>query len=130
MVTICDKEVEDLIWKRAITEVADCSEGFVCSLFVIPKKSGGFRPIINLKPLNRFIRYEHFKMENVESARFLLRKGDWMAKLDLKDVYLTVPVHPSHQKFLRFQWKGRIFKFFCLAFGLAPTPRIKKKISK
>ena len=103
MVKICDKEVEDLIKKRAITEVADGSGGFVCSLFVIPKKSGGFRPIINLKPFNRFIRYEHFKMENLESVRFLLRKGDWMAKLDLKDAYLTVPVHPSHQKFLRFQ---------------------------
>jgi hypothetical protein len=130
MVKICDKEVEDLIRKRAITEVVDGSEGFVCSLFVIPKKSGGFRPIINLKPLNRFIRYEHFKMENLESARFLLRKGDWMAKLDLKDAYLTVPVHPSHQKFLRFQWKGRIFQFSCLAFGLAPAPRIFTKILK
>ena len=74
--------------------------------------------------------YEHFKMENLESARFLFRKGDWMAKLDLKDAYLTVLVHPSHQKFLRFQWKGRIFQFSCLAFGLAPAPRIFTKILK
>ncbi|KZR99751.1 Uncharacterized protein APZ42_004269, partial [Daphnia magna] len=77
-----------------------------------------------------FIRYEHFKMENLESARFLLRKGDWMVKLDLKDAYLTVPVCPSHQKFLRFQWKGRLFQFTCLAFGLAPAPRIFTKILK
>jgi hypothetical protein len=41
MVKICDKEVEDLIRKRAITKVADGSEGFVCSLFVIPKKIRG-----------------------------------------------------------------------------------------
>jgi hypothetical protein len=54
---------------------------------VIPKKSGGFRHIVNLKSLNKFIRYEHFKMENLETARFLLRKGDWMAKLDLKDAF-------------------------------------------
>ncbi|XP_045034660.1 uncharacterized protein LOC116925902 [Daphnia magna] len=130
MIAVGDKEVGDLVRKRAVREITDGSGGFVCSLFLIPKKSGGFRPIVNLKPLNQFIRYEHFKMENLESARFLLRKGDWMVKLDLKDAYLTVPVCPSHQKFLRFQWKGRLFQFTCLAFGLAPAPRIFTKILK
>ncbi|XP_057365008.1 uncharacterized protein LOC130685703 [Daphnia carinata] len=130
MEAVCDREVRDLVRKRAIREITDGSEGFVCSLFVIPKKSGGFRPIINLKPLNQFIRYEHFKMENLESARFLLPKGDWMVKLDLKDAYLTVPVCAAHQKFLRFQWKGRLFQFACLAFGLASAPRIFTKILK
>ena len=53
-----------------------------------------------------------------------------MVKLDLKDAYLTIPVHPSHQKFLRFAWKGRVFQFNCLAFGLASTPRLFTKILK
>jgi hypothetical protein len=131
MLRVCDQEVEDLLKKGAIVRVLDSgTDGFICSLFVIPKKSGGFRPIVNLKPLNCFIRYEHFKMENLDSARFILRKGDWMAKLDLKDAYLTVPVHPSHQKFLRFEWRGRIYQFNCLAFGLAPAPRCFSKILK
>ena len=34
-------------------------------------------------------------MENLDSARFILRKRDWLAKLDFKDSYLTK--HPSHQ---------------------------------
>ncbi|KZS01755.1 Uncharacterized protein APZ42_001485, partial [Daphnia magna] len=127
---VCDTVVRELLAKQAIVEVTDGSHGFVCSLFVIPKKSGGFRPIVNLKPLNQFIQYEHFKMENLDSARFLLRKGDWMVKLDLKDAYLTIPVHPSYQKFLRFKWKGLFFQFKCLAFGLAPAPRIYTKILK
>ena len=53
-----------------------------------------------------------------------------MVKFDLKDAYLTVPVHPSHQKYLRFEWKGRVFQFNCLAFGLTPAPRIFTKILK
>jgi hypothetical protein len=130
MVAVCDQEVRDLILKKAVREIVDGSEGFVCSLFVIPKKTGGFRPIVNLKPLNKFIKYEHFKMENLQAVRFLLREGDWMVKVDLKDAYLTVPIHPSHQKFVRFQWQGRIFEFTCLAFGLAPAPRIFTKILK
>jgi len=73
---LCDKEVKDLFEKRAVIEVKGDSEGFESPLLVIPKKSGGFRPIINLKPLNQFFRYERCKMENLESARFLFRKGD------------------------------------------------------
>ena len=69
-------------------------------------------------------------MENLETVRFLVRKGDWFVKLDLKDAYLTVPVHNSHQKYLRFQWEGRVFQFKCMAFGLAPAPRIFTKLLK
>ena len=69
-------------------------------------------------------------MENLQAVRFLLREGDWMVKVDFKDAYFTVPIHSSHQKFVRFQWQGRIFAFSCLAFGLAPAPRIFTKILK
>ena len=33
----------------------------------------------------------------------LLRKGDYLIKIDLKDAYLTVPVWKGHQKHLRFE---------------------------
>jgi hypothetical protein len=111
MQAACKTEVESLLKKGAIEESTDGSAGFVCSFFCVPKKTGGHRPIVNLKPLNKFIVYEHFKMENLETVRFLVRKGDWFIKLDLKDAYLTVPVHNSHQRYLRFQWGGRVFQF-------------------
>jgi hypothetical protein len=131
MSAVCDAEVRELLSKRAISEVTDGSPGFVCSFFCIKKKQPGqFRPIVNLKPLNKFIRYQHFKMENLESVRFLVRKGDWLAKVDLKDAYFTVAVKKSHHKFLRFRWKDRVFEFSCMAFGLAPAPRIFTKILK
>ena len=115
MQAVCKTEVESLLKKGAIEEITDGSDGFICSFFCVPKKTGGHRPIVNLKPLNKFIVYEHFKMENLETVRFLVKKEDWFIKLDLKDTYLTVPVHNSHQKYLRFQWEGRIFQFKCMA---------------
>ncbi|KAI9565203.1 reverse transcriptase [Daphnia sinensis] len=130
MQALCDKEVMDLLEKQAISEVVDRSPGFVSSLFVIPKKSGGFRPIINLKPLNKFVRYEHFKMEGLETVKNLVRKGDWLVKLDLKDAYLTIPIAKTHQKYLRFVWKTRLYQFSCLAFGLCSAPRIFTKVLK
>jgi hypothetical protein len=121
---VCDAEVASLLDKKAISEVVDSSLGFFCSFFCIPKKSGGLRPIVNLKPLNKFIKYEHFKMENLKTVRFLVKKGDYFIKLDLKDAYLTVPICKSHQNYLRFAWRGRIFQFHCMAFGLSPAPRV------
>ncbi|KAI9554908.1 reverse transcriptase [Daphnia sinensis] len=115
---VCDDEVASLISKRAIVEINDGSEGWVHSFFAVPKKTKGkFRPIINLKPLNRHIQYVHFKMENLETVGFLLRQGDEMVKLDLEDAYLTIP-------------RDRIFEFSCLAFGLAPAPRVFTKLLK
>lgn len=85
---------------------------------------------MNIKPLNSYIKYDHFKMENLETVRFLLREGDYMVKLDLQDAYLTVPVHHSHQKFLCFKWKSRFYQFSSLAFGLTSAPRVFTKIMK
>ena len=71
----------------------------VCAFFCIPKKGEGlFRPIVNMRPINKCIKYEHFKMESLKSVRFLVRKGDFMVKLDLKDAYFVVQVKIPSKK--------------------------------
>ena len=47
---ILNQEVQDLVQKRAIEEV-ESEGGFYSPLFVVAKKDGGWRPIINLKCL-------------------------------------------------------------------------------
>ena len=126
----CDLEISELLTKHAIVPVLDSSAGFYSSIFFVPKKTGGFRPIINLKRLNSFVRYEHFKLESMESVRHLIRQGDWMVKLDLKDAYLSVPIHVDHQHYLRFSWRGFRYQFSCLPFGLSPAPRLFTKLLK
>ena len=122
MAAVCNAEIDSLLQKKAVVEIFDDSPGFVCSFFCIPKSGEGlFRPIVNLRPLNKCIRYEHFKMENLNSVRSLLREGDFMVKVDLKDAYFLVGVREYLCKFLRFSWNGRIFEFRCMAFGLAPA---------
>jgi len=131
MISICDEEVDDLLLKGAIVRVLDSSPGFYSRLFAVPKpRSTLFRPIINLKPVNSCVKYEHFKMEGLDSVKHLLRQGDWMVKLDLKDAYFTVPICEEHQCFLRFVWKGLKFQFVCLPFGLSSAPRAFTKIMK
>ena len=105
-------------------------QGFVSALFLVPKKGGGQRPVVNLRPLNQYVHYEHFKMEGIHMLRDLLRKEDYLVKMDLKDAYFTVPVWKNHQKFLRFVWKETMYEFACLPFGLSSAPRVFTKLMK
>ena len=73
----------------------------------MPKKEGQHRPVVNLRPLNRFVKAEYFKMEGMHNVRDLLQEGDWMTRLDLKDAYFAIPVHKHHQKYLQFRWRNK-----------------------
>ena len=74
--------------KGAVTEIQTPPEGrFFSTLFLVPKKDGGQRPVINLKSLNSFINAPHFKMEGIHALKNLLKGGDWLVKTDLKDAY-------------------------------------------
>ena len=53
-----------------------------------------------------------------------------MINLDLTDAYLTVPMHPDSQKFLRFLLGDKTFQFTAMPFGLNLAPRLFTKIMK
>ena len=53
-----------------------------------------------------------------------------MCKLDLKDVYFSVPLRKNSRQFVRFRWSGDLYEFLCLCFALGPAPRIFTKLLK
>ena len=64
--------------------------------------------MVNLKGLNHFVEYKHFKVEGVPILKNLLKPKDFLTKIDLKDAYLTVPIWKQHQKFLQFIWRDNV----------------------
>ena len=116
--------------KGAIRQVPFSHDGFYHRLFLVPKKGGGQRPVLDLSALNQFIETEHFKMENLVTLKSLLNKGDYMINLDLTDAYLTVPMHPDSRKFLRFLLGDKTYEFTAMPFGLNVAPRLFTKIMK
>ena len=116
--------------KRAIQPTNQTNPQFIGHIFLRPKKSGGMRPVFNMKALNQFIQYKHFKMENLTMLKTLLQKNDYMIKVDLKDAYFCVPMSPRDQNYLKFQWENKIYQFTCLPFGLTSAPRQFTKLMK
>ena len=123
MVHIIQQQVSIMLDKGAI-EVVDppYEPGFYSRLFVVPKASGGWRPVINLKSLNRFISAPPFKMETVQSIIPALEGSSWAVTIDLSDAYFHVPMHPMARVFLRFVSCGRVYQFKALPFGLSTAP--------
>ena len=101
--SILHNEVMSLLSKEAIEEIDASNAKFISGLFVIPKSGGGYRPILNLKPVNSHVTRMHFKMEGISLLKHMIRKGDYFAKLDLKDAYLTVPMCLEHRRYLQFE---------------------------
>ena len=77
-------EVTALIGKCAVEE-APPTPGFYSRLFVVPKASGGFRPVIDLSFLNKHGITTKFRMETVRTVLASIKRGDWMVSVDLKD---------------------------------------------
>ena len=118
-----------MLGKGAIKQVNPVQGQFCSSIFTVPKKGGASRPV-NLKPLNRFVLKKKFKMEGLGTLKELMRQNDWMTTVDLKDAFLSVPIHRAHRKLLRFEWQGQLYQFQCLPFGLTSAPRVFTKLIK
>ena len=69
-------------------------------------------------------------MDTLKSILNLIQKDCFLASLDLKDAYYSVPVARDHRKYLRFLWWGQLYQFTCLPNGLSCCPRKFVKLMK
>ena len=88
------QEVKDLVSKGAMRKIskeeAQQNSGFYSKMFCAPKPNKKWRPIINLKPFNKYVLKKNFKMETVRDVRNLLQPGMWAATVDLQDAYYHI----------------------------------------
>ena len=74
--------------------------------------------------------FPHYKMESVQTALHLMKKNCFMASIDLRDAYYSIPISQQSQKYLKFHWQGQLYHFTCLPNGLGCAPRIITKMLK
>ena len=120
-----DNHVKELPMKNVITKTFPEKGDFVSTMFLRPKPNGKFRMILNLKKFNWFVEYNKFKMDTLQFMLTLVTPSCFMGSIDLTDVY-----HVIAQKFMKFFWKGVMYKFTCLALGLSLAPQKFTKLMK
>ena len=143
-----ERGLESMLEKRAIREIPFHTDipGFYSPIFLVAKESGGWRPILNLKAFNKFVKPLSFRMETLRTVMDCLGEAHqqrlktsehlrdssmsetWAVSIDLRDAYFHVPVAPEHTRFLRFAYDGRAYEFLVLPFGLSTAPRVFTRI--
>ena len=113
-----------------LSQEEQSTPGYYSNLFLRPKPSGEYRPIIDLSLLNKHIHCPTFKMETVQSIRQSLQPGEWCTQIDIQDAYLHIPVQQKFRKYLRFSVGGTVYQFKTLPFGLNVAPRIFTQVLK
>ncbi len=113
---VMEQEVDTLLRKEAIDVVPphERESWFYSRYFIVPKKNGGLRPILDLRQLNRSVMRLEFKMLTLKQVVSQIRSEDWFVTIDLKDAYFHVSILPT---------QGKAYQYRVLPFGLALSPR-------
>ena len=127
---IVRQEVHTLLEKCVITKVSPIPGQILSNVFLRPKKDWTHRLILNLKRFNESVSHYRFKMDSLSTITKLVTQNCYMATVDMKDAYYSIPVRSSDRKFLHFIWEGELYEFTCLPNGFLCAPCIFTKILK
>ena len=123
-------EIEAMIQKRALEPVVNPNTpGFYSRIFVVPKKTGGFRPVIDLKLLNQYLVKKPFKMETGQSIRRAMQKGICVCSSDLIDANFHIPIYPRSRKYLWIIHQGQRHYFLGSARTLALFTKVFSQLA-
>jgi hypothetical protein len=122
--------IEEYLGKGAIQEVSPDEVVFLSRMFTIKQRGKKLRAVMDARELNQFLKFRHFKMSSLRDALDLIKPKDFLTKIDIKDAYFHVPIHPEHQKYLGFQWNGRTFRCRGLPLGLTSAPQVFTRLMK
>ena len=114
--------IADLLARGIIKKVTGLRPLFFSRLFLVGKKGGSFRLVIDLSRLNKFLIIPTFKMESVWDIAAGMLLDSWACTVDLEDAFFGVPIAEAFQCFLAFVVDGQVYVFLFLPFGLAVAP--------
>ena len=89
--------IQEFLDKGALGKTSNIGNAL---FFFVVQQGEKMRPILDCSPLNQYIKCPHFKMEDMKTAIGIIRNNDWLTKVDIKDAYLHVPLHPSASRHL------------------------------
>ena len=127
---IIELEIYKLLKRKVIEDVSFTTGQFISPIFTCPKKDGEYFMILNLKELNKYIKYYNFKLDTFETTLHLIKPNCFMASAKLSHAYYSVPMAREVRTFLRFMWKGKIFENRSLPNGIACALRYFTKLLK
>jgi hypothetical protein len=74
------------------------------------------------KEINPILPHYPFKMSNITTIEDIVAYDCLLFKLDISDCFMSWTMDPQAQRHLAFRWRGEIYYFVCMPFGLSCAP--------
>ncbi|KAA6362348.1 MAG: putative reverse transcriptase, partial [Streblomastix strix] len=118
-----EKEIKQGIVKKIKKEEAL----FFNRTFIIPRKDKRLRKILDCRPINKFLKEEPFKSEDINTVTHLSLINDWATVIDIHNAYNHIQVAKELQQFLAFAFNHQTYTYIGMPFGLKTAPFIFHK---
>ena len=102
-----DKIMDEFVCTDIVEKCSgnDNDLGFFSNIFPVIKKDGSARVILNLKELNKSIRFSHFKMDTVQDLLQMMFPLCYFLTVDFKHAYFSV-YKPRGEEMAEIQMEG------------------------
>ena len=119
-----------LLSRRLIRPIKSPVPLFFSRVFIVPKKDGPNRLIIDLSRLNEVLVTPSFKMERIWDIASCIVEPMWGCTIDLQDAFYHIPMAWFFHVFLAFVVDCQTYVFQVLPFGLAIAPWAFSRVTK
>ncbi|CEP13171.1 hypothetical protein [Parasitella parasitica] len=100
-------------------------------MFVIPKKDGGHTPSLQSQTTRPVYAWSSLQNGHVTgSITNDSSKRLHLVSIDLSDAFLHTDLHSESRRFLRLKWKGQVYQYRTIAFGLASSLYVFTKVCR
>lgn len=101
---------------------------WISNLVIAKKKSGGIRVCVDLRSVNKAVIPDKYPLPTAEELTAYFYGSTVFSKLDLRQGYLQVPLHPSSRDLTAFVTHAGVFRYTRMPFGLSSAPSCFQKV--
>ena len=119
-----EAKVEELI-KQLIKDdvIEESTSSWASPLFPIPKKDGSIRLVIDYRNLNLKTKKDALLTPGADELISSLHGLKVFSKMDFRSGYYQVPMEPESKHLTAFRFKGKLFQYKVMPFGLHSAPQ-------
>jgi len=92
-------------------------------------KPGGWRPIIDLRAINKQCLKRSMKMETLRRLRYIAKPHDHFISFDMKDGFYALSIHPKDREAFIVNLDGRLLQLCALPMGWSLSPYTFQKFT-
>ena len=80
------------------------------------------RLAVDYRPVNKITPTDHYKIPLPDEIHEAVGNCKYFSKIDLRQGFLQIPIHPSLRHLTAFWWNGEVWQYTRCPYGLKNSP--------